>query len=97
MTIFLGGARDPEALALPDDALLAAAVRDLEAEGLVGEQPRLVMLTRWPRSIPQYERGHGSRIEALARAEAEFPGLRFVGNYRGGISVGDVVASAQAV
>lgn len=96
-TIFLGGARDPEAAALSDEALVAAAVHDLEAQGLVRGKPRLVMLTRWARAIPQYERGHGSRIEALARAEAEFPGLRFVGNYRGGISVGDVVASAQAV
>ncbi|MGZ5427163.1 MAG: protoporphyrinogen oxidase [Thermoanaerobaculia bacterium] len=96
-TIFLGGARDPEAPTLTDDALVSAAVRDLEAQGLVRGSPRLVMLTRWTRAIPQYERGHGSRIEALARAEAALPGLRFVGNYRGGISVGDVVASAQAV
>jgi oxygen-dependent protoporphyrinogen oxidase len=96
-TIFLGGARDPTALALSDEQLVSAAVRDLEAEGLARGQPRLVLLTRWARAIPQYERGHGARIEALARAEARHPGLRFVGNYRGGISVGDVVASALAV
>jgi hypothetical protein len=33
-------------------------------------------------------------MRALADAEAELPGLRFLGNYRGGISVGDVVENA---
>ena len=94
MTVFLGGARDPDAFALSDAELVAAAARDLESEGIVRGQPRLVLLTRWPRAIPQYERGHGARIEALVRAESRWPGLRFVGNYRGGISVGDVLASA---
>ncbi len=97
VTVFLGGARDPDAFALSDDELVAAAGRDLEAEGIVRGKPRLVLLTRWPRAIPQYERGHGARIEALAKAEARLPGLRFVGNYRAGISVGDVLASAFAV
>ena len=53
--------------------------------------------TRWERSIPQYTNGHASRMRALARAEARWPGLRFAGNYRGGISVGDVVKAARAV
>ncbi len=97
VTVFLGGARDPGALSLSDVELVGAAARDLEAEGIVRGHPRLVLLTRWPRAIPQYEHGHGARIEALARAESRFPGLRFVGNYRGGISVGDVLASALAV
>jgi len=97
LTVFLGGARDPDACALSDGELVAAASRDLESEGIVRGQPRLVLLTRWPRAIPQYERGHGARIEALGRAEARWPGLRFVGNYRGGISVGDVLTSGLAV
>jgi oxygen-dependent protoporphyrinogen oxidase len=97
LTVFLGGARDPEAPRLSDDALVEAAARDLEAQDLVRGRPELVMATRWERSIPQYTRGHLARIEALARAEARWPGLRFVGNYRGGVSVGDVVRSAFTV
>jgi len=96
VTVFLGGARDPDALALSDAELVAAAGRDLQAEGIFRGHPRLLLLTRWARAIPQYERGHGARIEALRRAESRWPGLRFVGNYRGGISVGDVLASALA-
>lgn len=97
LTVFLGGARDPKAASLSDEALLEVAGRDLSAQGLSSQPPDLVLLTRWPRAIPQYTSGHGSRIGALERAETRSPGLRFIGNYRGGISVGDVVKSALAV
>ncbi|HWZ86581.1 MAG TPA: protoporphyrinogen oxidase [Thermoanaerobaculia bacterium] len=93
LTVFLGGARDPDALALSDSGLAAAAARDLEAEGLVRGAPRVVLVTRWERAIPQYERGHAERIAALAAAEARWPGLHFLGNYRGGVSVADVIRS----
>lgn len=91
LTVFLGGARDPEAPALSDAALVAAATKDLEAEGLVQGPPEVVRVTRWKRAIPQYERGHPRLVSALAEAERRWPGLHFRGNYRGGISVGDVV------
>jgi protoporphyrinogen/coproporphyrinogen III oxidase len=96
MTVFLGGSRDPEAFALSDAELVAAASRDLQAEGLVGGPPDTLRVTRWPRAIPQYERGHAGRIAALADAERRWPGLRFLGSYRGGISVGDVVREGLA-
>ena len=91
LTVFLGGTRDPDALRLSDAELVDAAAHDLRAEGLVRGEPLAVLLTRWERAIPQYERGHGARIAALAAAEARWPGLRFLGNYRGGVSVPDVI------
>lgn len=94
LTIFLGGTRDPGALELSDAELVRVAARDLESEGLVRGEPRVVLLTRWERAIPQYERGHDDRVASLERAEARFPGLQFLGNYRGGISVADVARSA---
>ncbi len=94
LTVFLGGARDPEVLDLPDDELAAVAARDLEAQGVTRGSPRVVMTTRWERSIPQYEAGHRERMAALEKAEAELPGLRFLGSYRGGVSVGDVLRNA---
>jgi hypothetical protein len=35
-------------------------------------------------------------MEALAEAERRFPGLRLTGNYRGGVSVVDVLRSGLA-
>ncbi len=93
LTVFLGGRRDPDAPSLTDAELTALAARDLAAEGLVRGEPELLLATRWMRAIPQYERGHERRIAVLAAAETRWPGLRFLGNYRGGISVADVVRS----
>lgn len=94
LTIFLGGRLDPNAAALPDGELAAAAVRDVRAAMGVRGEPRVVAVTRWAHSIPQYDRGHLARVQTLAAAEARCPGLTFLGNYRGGTSVGDVVKNA---
>lgn len=96
LTVFLGGSRDPRALELSDAELIGAAARDLENEGLVRGEPEPVMLTRWLKAIPQYERGHVQRMGALSDAERRFRGLRFTGNYRGGVSVVDVLRGGLA-
>ena len=91
MTVFMAGARDPGAIKLSDHELTELAARDLESEGLVRGAPHVLLVTRWRHAIPQYERGHEKRIAELAGAEVRWPGLHFLGNYRGGVSVGDVV------
>jgi protoporphyrinogen/coproporphyrinogen III oxidase len=96
LTAFLGGSRDPKALELSDAELIGAAARDLENEDLVRGQPEAVMVTRWPKAIPQYERGHGQRMETVADVERRFRGLRFAGNYRGGVSVAEVLRAGLA-
>jgi oxygen-dependent protoporphyrinogen oxidase len=97
LTVFLGGARDPQALDLADDELLAVASRDLAAALDIPADFTIVRVTRYARAIPQYDLDHRSRLDALARAEARLPGLTFLGSYRGGVSVGDVVQSALAL
>lgn len=91
MTVFMAGARDPGAIKLSDHELTELAARDLASQGLVRGAGRALLVTRWRHAIPQYERGHEQRIAELAGAEARWPGLHFLGNYRGGVSVGDVV------
>jgi oxygen-dependent protoporphyrinogen oxidase len=94
LTVFLGGARDPGAIDLDDHALRDVAARDLAAALGVPADLAVVRVTRYRRAIPQYDLGHRSRLETLERAEARLPGLSFLGSYRGGVSVGDVVRSA---
>jgi protoporphyrinogen/coproporphyrinogen III oxidase len=94
VTVFLGGERDPEASALSDGELAKVAAKDTAAALRARDEPRPVSITRYSRSIPQYVAGHLARIEVLARAESRWPGLVFLGNYRGGVSVGDVVKQA---
>jgi len=94
VTVFLGGSRDPDAARLSDPELSKVAVRDLAGALGAKQDPRVVLLTRYSRSIPQYTAGHLARIAVLEKTEARFPGLTFLGNYRGGVSVGDVVKNA---
>ena len=96
VTAFAGGTIDPDAARLPDAELAAQAASELRALLRATEDPRLVSITRWPHAIPQYELGHPARIERLSQAEARWGGLTFLGAYRGGISVGDVVKGAVA-
>lgn len=97
LTVFLGGARDTGVPSLSNEELAQIAARDLEASlGLPG-RPRLLAVTRYPRAIPQYDFGHEARMRVLAETESAWPGLSFLGNYRGGVSVGDVVRNALAL
>lgn len=94
LTVFAGGAADPAAADLSDADLLRCAAEEISPLLGASEAPRLIARIRWPRAIPQYEVGHAARIALLSEAEARFPGLRFLGAYRGGVSVGDVVRNA---
>ncbi len=97
VTAFAGGARDPQAAALSDEALSGIAARELAAALGARREPRLVLLTRYARAIPQYVAGHSARLKVLEETEARFPGLALLGNYRGGVSVGDVVRNAESL
>jgi oxygen-dependent protoporphyrinogen oxidase len=76
---FVGGARDPDALGLDDQALLALVARELRPVlGLRGE-PVLARVYRWPQRTPQLEVGHLERVAELERRLAAAPGLFLTG------------------
>lgn len=94
LTWFVGGRRFPEA-ARAGDAEIASAI-EADARSALGatSAPRVLRIGRSVAAIPQYEAGHFRRLEVLARAEGANPGLRFLGNYRGGVAVGSVIDNA---
>jgi oxygen-dependent protoporphyrinogen oxidase len=95
LTSFVGGARRPE-LAMADEGALATSV-DAELARLLGAgTPLWRRIVRWPRAIPQYTLGHGRRMAELDAALASEARLRLVGNWRGGVAVGDCIANARA-
>ena len=97
VTAFVGGARDPESATLSDEALSGIAARELAATLGARQEPRLLRLTRYARAIPQYVAGHAARLKVLTATEARFPGLALLGNYRDGVSVGEVVRQAESL
>jgi len=96
LTNFVGGRRNPELASAADSTLVELVAAEHRA--LLGARAPALWnaVTHWPRAIPQYELGHLGRIAKLVETEAAVPGLRFCANYRGGISVGDCIASAHA-
>lgn len=95
LTAFIGGARQPE-LARLDEAEIAG-IAQAEYTALLGisANPEFIRVRRWARAIPQYNIGHAARIGRLEQAERDLPGLFFCANYRGGVSVGDCIKSAD--
>lgn len=97
MTVFIGGSRRPELADKSESEQTAMALRDLGVILGVNGTPVWTLRTYWPNAIPQYEVGYGRFKEILTNLEKRFPGLYFTGNYRGGISVGDVIVNATHV
>jgi oxygen-dependent protoporphyrinogen oxidase len=97
LTVFVGGARNPDAPARDDASLIACVVEELTPLLGLGSAPDFARVTRWPRAIPQYNLGHLERLERIDSALADLPGLTLVGNWRGGIAVGDCINNALAL
>ncbi len=94
LTVFIGGARNPESARRGDDELLSMAHKELrDVLGISGE-PQLVAVTRWERAIPQYGLGHHSRVQRIEEILKDLKGLHLAGNYLHGVSTGDCVKEA---
>ena len=94
LTLFLGGATDPEIASLPDDAVTARAQSDLESTLGIAARGRVLQLERHPRAIPQYTLGHLERLDRVGKELSRFPGLFLAGNYLRGVSIGDCARQA---
>lgn len=92
----LGGARSPEVAALDEEAILAVVREDLRATMGVTAAPEEARIFNWRQGIPQYEVGHGDRLERLEAVRAEHPGLHLTGNSYRGISMNHCLADARA-
>ena len=95
-TCFIGGATDPGAVDLADEALAAQVTDDLSRTVMATGPARVLSIARWTRAIPQYTIGHRDRVAAI-ESEAARAGVRLFGNYLRGVSVGDCVAGASKI
>lgn len=87
----IGGRRQPELVALPEDQLLALVREDLQALFGVEGEPCFQRVYRHSRGIPQYLVGHGSRLERLRALCADIPGLYLAGNAYYGPGLADTL------
>lgn len=94
-TTFVGGSRNPEVLENEDNKLLD--ITRFEVEKIIGisGEPEYYKIIRWTKAIPQYNIGYGEILKNIEKFELNYKGLYLCSNYRGGISVGDCVMSAE--
>ena len=94
--VFLGGALDPESLALDDGQLVDLAVT--EATALIGAtgRPRFVQVDRWAHAMPQYHVGHADRVARIEAAVARHARLALAGAAYRGVGIPQVIASGRA-
>ena len=92
---FLGGARDPDALGLSDEALVGLARQELgEILGELGE-PSFSRVYRWQQGTPQVEVGHADRVAAVEARLQKLPGLDLAANGFRGVGIPDCIADGR--
>jgi oxygen-dependent protoporphyrinogen oxidase len=93
---FLGGALDPGAFDLPDDALVDIATKDISSVLRIASAPHLARVHRWPRAGAQHNVGHAARLARVEQRLAALPGLFVAGSGFHSIGVPDCVADGRA-
>jgi oxygen-dependent protoporphyrinogen oxidase len=97
LRVMIGGACDPDAVTLGDDDLLRIVRRDLAAIMGIANRPEFVRIIRHRRGIPQYVKGHASRLRAVDARLQALPGLYLAGNSYRGVSLNSCIAEAHGI
>lgn len=93
---FLGGARDPDAIAKSDAEVVKTALNAMgPLIGITGE-PLFTRVFRWERANAQHNVGHLDRVAAIERAISGCPGLYVTGSGFRGVGIPDCVADGRA-
>jgi oxygen-dependent protoporphyrinogen oxidase len=97
ITVFMGGARNPDLARFANAELVSTAHGELQKVLGISNEPHAVAITRYERSIPQYNLGHFARVQEIERLLEGLSGLHLVGNYLHGVSTGDCIKEADRV
>lgn len=93
---FLGGARDHEAITLPDEEVVRIVRAELQEILGLGAEPSLVRVSRWPAAMPQYEVGHYRKLERIEQRLKVLPGVFLAGNAYSGIGISDCIRTGRS-
>jgi oxygen-dependent protoporphyrinogen oxidase len=86
----------PEVFALDEPEMARRVEADLRELLGIREVPRFVELSKWERSMPQYEVGHLDRVNEIETLLKQLPGLALAGNAYRGAGIPDCIRSGEA-
>jgi len=95
MRAFVGGALFPDRYALDDATMVQMVENDLRELLGVSRPASWTLVSRYPRSMPQYEVGHLERVQRIEAALAAVPRIELAGNAYSGAGIPDTVRSAH--
>jgi len=93
--VLMGGGRDPDALTLGDDGMVALARADLRRVCGIEATPSFVRVIRQVPGLPQYRVGHTARLDRIASRLVAHPGLALVGNSYRGLALNACIVDAR--
>jgi oxygen-dependent protoporphyrinogen oxidase len=92
---FVGGALQPDMFALDDAEMISRVRNDLRELLGIEKAPIFAEVSKWSRSMPQYELGHLDRVQRIHDALKELPGLKVVGNAFTGAGIPDCIRNGE--
>jgi protoporphyrinogen/coproporphyrinogen III oxidase len=93
---FMGGALQPETFDLIREELISRACADLRDLLGIERPPLFAEVSKWERSMPQYQVGHLERVKRINGRLASLPGLFLSGNAYLGLGIPDCIKSGEA-
>ncbi len=95
LRVFVGGALQPEMADLSETELLARIKIDLRDLLRIEREPIFSEISRWQKSMPQYNLGHLQKIEKIGARAAALPSFAMAGNAYSGIGIPDCIRSGE--
>jgi oxygen-dependent protoporphyrinogen oxidase len=92
---FVGGALQPDMFALDESQMLERVESDLRELLGITRKPLFAKVSKWERSMPQYEVGHLERVAAIENELAQLPNLQLAGNAYRGAGIPDCIRSGE--
>ena len=93
---FVGGGLQPELIELDEAEMLARVRADLRDLLRIESAPLFSEISKWRKSMPQYEIGHIGLVNRIAERVAALPGLALAGNAFTGVGIPDCIRSGAA-
>lgn len=96
-TVLLGGSAQPDWVSAPDSVIEQAVEDELETLLGVTGKPLQLVITRWPRAIPQYSTELPKLWHSARETWCAGPGHILFGNYTGQVSLRGMIESAEQI
>jgi oxygen-dependent protoporphyrinogen oxidase len=95
LRVFVGGALQPDVLALAEADLISRVREDLRDLLGIERPPIFSELTKWEQSMPQYHVGHLGKVRRIRDRVARLPHLTLAGNAYSGLGIPDCISSGE--